>query len=139
ERRPALAHDRELQSGVPRLSAELPHLHAGGGAGHSPLSRGRFQDRAGDDRAIRQLTGSSPRKRGPPGPRTVALDSPLRGNERGGEPYQAIAVAEALTVPQVAPRGAGRACYRALSRSGPPSRHGDDSATDRGSGRSSGP
>src|SRR5262245_40837844 len=52
------AHDRQLQSRLSRLPAELSHLHPGGRPGHSPLPRGRFQDRPRYDGALRQLTGA---------------------------------------------------------------------------------
>ena len=42
--------------GLSRLSADLPDLHAGRRPGHSPLPGGRFQDRARDDGALRELT-----------------------------------------------------------------------------------
>src|SRR5215831_9168916 len=58
ERRAARAYDRQLQSRLSRLPAELSHLHPDGRPGHSPLPRGRFQDRPRDDGALRQLTGA---------------------------------------------------------------------------------
>src|SRR5262249_46693294 len=113
ERGPAAAHDRELQSRLPRLPAELPHLHPGGGARHSPLPRGRLEDRPRDDRPLRELTclrahTSSPfvpAKAGTQGRRLWHLDSRFRGNERKGVgPPYATAAHGALTVPRVPPR-----------------------------------
>ena len=46
----------ELQPRLPRLPADLPHLHAGGRPRDPPLSRRRREDLPRDHRPLRQLT-----------------------------------------------------------------------------------
>src|SRR5438552_1235836 len=124
ERGAAPAYDRELQSRLPRLPAELPHLHPGGGDRHSPLPGRRFKNRARDDGALRELNSSHSHTElfppfvpatdsGDPSRRPGPLDSLFRGNER--KRYLASwaimrGQAEALTVPRVRSRRTWLAC-----------------------------